>query len=125
MTITYTKLTWQTYEALIILGTFSQQILKCILPLESGNLQLEQTKFPVFWQNFQIPYVFPDRDPPPPIFPVFPVQWVSCTGSTDLLDGSMDLCPGGDPGCGLLQNLHVVLHLGVEVTALGVRTERT
>ena len=30
--------------------------------LESGNLQLEQTKFPVFWQNFQIPCVFPDRD---------------------------------------------------------------
>ena len=30
--------------------------------LESGNSQLEQTKFPVFWQNFQIPYVFPDRE---------------------------------------------------------------
>ena len=48
-----------------------------ILPLESGNLQLEQTKFPVFWQNFQIPCVFPDRDFSPSIFPVFPVQWVS------------------------------------------------
>ena len=31
-------------------------------PLESGNLQLGQTKFPVFWQHFQIPCVFPDRD---------------------------------------------------------------
>ena len=27
--------------------------------LESGNLQREQPKFPVFWQNFQIPCVFP------------------------------------------------------------------
>ena len=40
---------------------FSQPISKYLLPLESGNLQLEQTKFPVFWQNFQIPCVFPDR----------------------------------------------------------------
>ena len=29
---------------------------------KSGNLQLEQPKFPVFWQNFQIPCVFPDRE---------------------------------------------------------------
>ena len=41
---------------------FSWQISKYLLPLESGNLQLEQTKFPVFWQNFQIPCVFPDRE---------------------------------------------------------------
>ena len=54
---TYTKLTWQTYQFEIF-----QQILKYLLLLESGNLQREQTKFPVFWQNFQIPCVFPDRD---------------------------------------------------------------
>ena len=41
---------------------FSRKISKYLLPLESGNLQLEQTKFPVFWQHFQIPCVFPDRD---------------------------------------------------------------
>ena len=41
---------------------FLRQQLKCLLPLESGNLQLEQTKFPVFWQNFQIPCVSPDRE---------------------------------------------------------------
>ena len=37
-------------------------ISKYLLPLELGNLLPEQTKFPVFWQNFQIPCVFPDRD---------------------------------------------------------------
>ena len=50
--------------------------------LESLNLQLEQTKFrvfPVFWQNFQIPCVFPDREFLLAIFPVFPVQWVPWT----------------------------------------------
>ena len=41
---------------------FSRQISKYLLPLESGNLQLEQTKFPEFWQIFQIPCVFPDRE---------------------------------------------------------------
>ena len=25
------------------------------------TILLEQRKFPVFWQHFQIPYVFPDR----------------------------------------------------------------
>ena len=45
VTITYTKLTLQTCPA-----------------LESGNLQLEQTKFPVFGQNSQIPCVFTDRE---------------------------------------------------------------
>ena len=43
----------------------SLQISQYILPLESGKLQLEQTKFPVFnvfWQNFQIPCVFPDKE---------------------------------------------------------------
>ena len=54
------------------------QILKYLLPIESRNLQLEQTKFLVFWQNFQIPCVFPDRDFFGAIFPVFPVQWVLC-----------------------------------------------
>ena len=41
---------------------FSHQISEYLLPLGSGNLQLEQTKFPVFWQIFQIPCVFPDRE---------------------------------------------------------------
>ena len=36
------------------------QILQYPVSLESGNLLLEQTKFPVFWQFFQIPCVFPD-----------------------------------------------------------------
>ena len=36
--------------------------MKYILPLESGNFRLEQTKFPVFWQHFPIPWGFPDRD---------------------------------------------------------------
>ena len=41
----------------------SRQIPKFLLLLESGNLQVEQTKFPVIWPNFQIPCVFfPDRD---------------------------------------------------------------
>ena len=48
VTITYTKLTWQTYQALKQKWRFSWQILKYLLPLESGNLQLEQTKFPEF-----------------------------------------------------------------------------
>ena len=55
-------------------GDFLLQILKYLLPLESGNLQLEQTKFPVFWQIFQIPCVFPDRDFFSAIFAVFPLQ---------------------------------------------------
>ena len=38
--------------------------------------ELEQTKFPVFCPNFQIPCVFPDRHFFPSIFHVFPVQWV-------------------------------------------------
>ena len=32
--------------------TFSQQIWQYPISLESRNLQLEQTKFPVFWKNF-------------------------------------------------------------------------
>ena len=32
----------------------------CIL--ESENLQFEQAKSPVFWQNFQISCVFPDKE---------------------------------------------------------------
>ena len=55
---------------------FPWQTLKYLLPLKSGNLQLVQTKFPVFRENFQIPCVFPDsdRDFFGAIFPVFPVQ---------------------------------------------------
>ena len=41
--------------------------------LESGNLLLGQTKFRVFWQNFQIP-VFFLTGMCFAIFPVFPVQ---------------------------------------------------
>ena len=64
VTITYTKLTWQTHPASRWKRKFSWQISKYLL------------SFPVFWQNFQIPLVFPDRD----FFfgvisPVFPVQW--------------------------------------------------
>ena len=62
VTITYTKLTWQTYPPSKKKWKFLRQIFKYLLPLESKNLQLEQTKFPVFWPNFQIPSVFPDRD---------------------------------------------------------------
>ena len=57
---------------------FSQQISKYLSPLESGNLQIVQTKFPVFSKKFQIPCVFPDGDFLKPISPVFPVQWVLC-----------------------------------------------
>ena len=57
---------------------FLRQISKYFSPLESGNLQLEQTKFHVFWQNFQIPCVFPYRDFVVAILPVFPAQWVPC-----------------------------------------------
>ena len=42
-----------------------------------GHLQLEQTKFPKFWQNFQIP-VFSLTENFGGNFPVFPVQWVPC-----------------------------------------------
>ena len=59
MTITYTKLPYPDPPKK---WTFSQQIPKYFLLIGSGNLQLEQTKFPVFWQNFQIRCVFPDRD---------------------------------------------------------------
>ena len=57
---------------------FLLQISQYLLPLELGNLQLEQTKFPVFCQNFQIPCIFLDRDFCWAIFPVFPVLWVPC-----------------------------------------------
>ena len=47
---------------------FSWQIPKYLLPLGSGNKQLEQTKFPVFsLTGFFLA-----------IFPVFPVAWVPC-----------------------------------------------
>ena len=40
-----------------------RQISQYPFPLESGNcVHLEQTKFPVFWQHFQILCVFPDSD---------------------------------------------------------------
>ena len=38
------------------------EILQYPLNFESGKSQLEQTKFPVFWPNFHIPSVFPDRE---------------------------------------------------------------
>ena len=50
----------------------SRQILTHLLPLESGNLQHEQTKLPVFWQNFQIACVFPEREFSFGYFPCFP-----------------------------------------------------
>ena len=61
-------------------GEFSRQISKYLLPLESGNLQLEQTKFPVFSQCFGKMSKFPvfslTRIFVVVIFPVFPVPWV-------------------------------------------------
>ena len=55
---------------------FSRQMSKYLLPkLESGNLQLEQTNFTVFCQNFQI-LGFSLRGIFCTIFPVFPVQWL-------------------------------------------------
>ena len=56
-----------------IFTSFAAKTWNIFYPIQSGNLQLEQTKFPVFWQNFQIPCVFPDREF---FWPVFPVQWV-------------------------------------------------
>ena len=53
VTITYTKLTLQTYRAIGKYWKFSRQISQYPLPLESGNLQLELKKNPC---------VFPDRD---------------------------------------------------------------
>ena len=79
VTMTYTNLTWQTYPLIQLqkyFGEFSRQILKYLLPLEPGNLQLEQTKLPVFRQNFQIPCFFPDRDFFLAIFNLSSVQWV-------------------------------------------------
>ena len=77
VTVTYTKLTWQTYQAFKKNGHFRDKFPKYLLPLESGNLQLKKAKFPVFWQNFQIPS-FPCQGLFLAIFPVFPVQWVPC-----------------------------------------------
>ena len=80
VTVTYTQLTHQAFKK----KRFSGQILKYLLPLESGNLQLEQTKFPVslcFGKLFKL-CVFPDRKFFLAIFPVFLlvsiVQWVPC-----------------------------------------------
>ena len=68
---------WQIYPASgKKMEIFAANITISFTFRESWNLQLEQTKFPVFWQNFQIPCVFPDRDFFPSIFPVFPVPWV-------------------------------------------------
>ena len=72
--ITYTKLTWWTYPASKGNWKFSRQILKYLLHLETGNLQLEQTKFPVFPCVFaKFLKVFSLT-----IFPVFALQWVPC-----------------------------------------------
>ena len=38
-------------SSLNLFWRFSRKIWKYLLTLESGNLQLEQTKFPVFWKN--------------------------------------------------------------------------
>ena len=46
----YTKLTWQTYSAKI--DNFHGKYQNVFLPLESGNLQLEQNKFHVFSMCF-------------------------------------------------------------------------
>ena len=42
-----------------------------------------------------------------------------------LLDCAVDLGAAGHARCGLLQHLHVVLDLGVDVTARWVRAETT
>ena len=39
-----------------------RQILGYPVFLEARNLQLEQMELSVFWHNFQVPRVFPDRD---------------------------------------------------------------
>ena len=54
-----TKLTWQTYAASGKKWKFLQQILQYPLPLASGNLQLEQTKFPMFSLYFGKIFKFP------------------------------------------------------------------
>ena len=65
---------------------------KTFLTLESGNLQLEQTKLPVFWQNFQIPCVFPHRE----FFNYFPCavgtlfMWLFLFSLVMLLTGAGD-----------------------------------
>ena len=48
VTITYIKLTWQTNPFFFFNGNFLRQISKYLLSLESGDLQLQQTKFHVF-----------------------------------------------------------------------------
>ena len=78
----------------MIIRIFLWQISKYLLPLESGNLQLEQTKFPVFWQNFQITCVFPDR--------VFSFPCFLCAVGTLLL---------GAKHLGSLLTQHVLLDL--------------
>ena len=55
----YTKLTWQTFPASGKKWKFLQQILQYPLPMASGNLQLEQTKFPMFSLHFGIVSKFP------------------------------------------------------------------
>ena len=44
-----------------------------VFPVQRGLLNSPKPKFPVFWQRFQIPCVFPDRDIFWPFSPVFPV----------------------------------------------------
>ena len=48
VTITYTKLTWQMYPSSKKTLKLWRQVSQYSLSLESGNLQLEQTKFSVF-----------------------------------------------------------------------------
>ena len=82
--ITYIKLTRWTYPVSKRIWKRLRQILKHLLPLDSGNLQLEQTIFFVFSLYFgkisRLGFFWGS-------FPVFPVQWVPCFGEDMLLLG--------------------------------------
>ena len=79
MTITYTKLTWQTYPPSKInwkfLEIFTAKIeISFTFRIKEFTIWAKQIPcvFPVFWQNFQIPW----QGILLAISPVFPVQWV-------------------------------------------------
>ena len=67
-------------------GRFSWQISKYLTPLESGNLQLEQTKFPVFYLCFGQISKFPVFSLTGILFAIFPVQWVPWYKGPDVLE---------------------------------------
>ena len=71
------------------------------LPFESRSLQLEQTKFPMFWQNFRILFGFPDREFCGH-FPCFPcaMRTMYCTCSTHVSCNQLNFPPGGGGGRG-------------------------